>query len=824
MSASQLRVNCGLTAKIRISNYLRASPNRFVDRKRRVIDFLSLLQTSVVVMGNAAQSSVPNVVYRFGLFLLDPAAGALTRNGTRVKLQDQPFRLLTLLVQKPGEVVSREEIQRTLWPENTFVEFDKSLGVAVVKVREALADDASNPRFIETMPRRGYRFIAPVQTDGPAVVPPDDDQLPVSEQWNGGRRLGRMIWVGVALGIALIFAGWFWRAKTRARIPERASVVVGDFANSTGDPVFDGSLRRAVVIQLAQSPYLNVVPDERLGEILQDLGRSPDDKLTPALAREVCQRGKASALITGSIQPTAGAYLLSMEANRCSDGSSLAHETVTVANQKAVLPHLGAMIDGLRRTLGESRASLEKFNVPVEQATTSSLEALKAYQLGLELRARSKNLEARPAFKTAIALDPNFAIAYAQLGSAYSNQGEDLEGKKYLSKAFELRSHATEPERLYIAGRYFDIVTSEREKGSETYKLWTELYPDEWVPYNALANDANLLGRYETVVDAAKQAIRLDPNQNFGFSNLLSGLIALNRLDEAKSICEQLMARGHDESFIHLNLFAIALLRGDQQSLAREHDWAQRHPDNTDMLYAQAQNDAAMGKVKRSTTVFEQIARQEAASGQAETAAYTLIVSAEINSEMGRTAIAKQESEEALKYSKNVNEMALGISSLIAIRAGDEKRAQVLFDDLNREYPLSTFNIGVYSPMIRTMLALSHGGSAAGVTNLMDPARTYELGSVADMLPIYVRGVSYLRVHSATEAEREFQNILDHHSVDAVTTLYPLAQLGLARCYASLERKVESRRAYQVFFTLWKDADRDLPLLVQARREYQELK
>lgn len=763
--------------------------------------------------------------YRFGPFELDPLEGRLSRNGNRVKLQDLPCRLLVTLVERQGEIVTREEVRQWLWPGNTFVEFDNSLGVAIRKVRDSLGDDAEAPRYIETIPRRGYRFIAPVRTDGLATqaAPTAETPGPSPERRDHGQWRGKAIASGVVLGTALLVAGWYWRSQTRARIPERAFVVVGDFANSTGDPLFDGSLRRAVVVQFAQSPYLNVLPDGKLGEILQGLGRSPDDKLTPALALEVCQHGQASALITGSIQSTAGAYLLSMEANRCSDGSSLAHETVTVANKKAVLPRLGTMIDDLRRTLGESRASLEKFNVPVEQATTSSLEALKAYQLGLELRAHSKNLEAQPAFQTAIALDPNFAIAYAQLGSAYSNQGEDLEGKKYFRKAFEVRSHATEPERLYIAGRYFDIVTSEREKGSETYKQWTELYPDEWLAYNALANDANLLGRYETVVDAARQAVRLNPNHNFGYVNVIAGLIALNRLDEAKAICEQLIGRGHDEPFIHLDLFAIALLRGDQQSLTREHEWAQKHPDSTAMLYAQAQNDAAMGKIKQSTKVFEQIARRQAASGQTETAAYTLIVSAEINSEMGRTAIAKQESEEALKYSKNENEMALGISALIAIRAGDQKRAQVLFDDLNREYPLSTFNICVYSPIIRTMLALSHGSSATELTNLMDPARPYELGAVADMLPIYVRGVSYLRVHSAIEAEREFQNILDHHSVDAVTTLYPLAELGLARCYALSRRTVESRRAYQTFFTLWKDADHDLPILMQARREFQEL-
>jgi DNA-binding winged helix-turn-helix (wHTH) protein/tetratricopeptide (TPR) repeat protein len=761
--------------------------------------------------------------YRFGPFELDPREGSLSRNGNRVKLQDLPCRLLVMLVERGGEIVTREEVRQHLWPENTFVEFDNSLGVAIRKVRDSLGDDADIPHYVETIPRRGYRFIAPVLTDGPAMpAPPAEALVSASMQRREGSRRSKVILVAVALGGALVFGGWLWRSQTGGRIPERAAVVVGDFANSTGDRLFDGSLRRAVVIQLAQSPYLNVLPDRKLGEVLQDLGRPPDDKLTPALALEVCQRGKASALIIGSIQPTGGAYLLAMEANRCADGSSLAHETVTVANQRAVLPSLGSMVDNLRRSLGESRASLQKYDVPIEQATTNSLEALKAYQLGLELRAHSKNLEARPAFKTAIALDPTFAIAFAQLGSSYSNEGETQEGKKYFRQAFELRAHATEPERLYIVGRYFDIVTGELEKGSETYKLWTELYPDEWRPYNALANDANLLGRYDTVVDASKQAVRLEPNQNFGYANLLAGLIALNRLDEARSVCEQLVGRGHDDTFIHLDLFAIATLRHDGQALSREYEWAQKHPDNIAMRYAQAQADAARGKIEQSTKLFEEVAKLGVASGDSEAAANALAISAEINSEMGRAGLAKKESEEALKLGRN--QIVLGLAALIASRVGDVKGSLEFLDELDHDYPLSTFNIGLYSPMARTALAVAHGSSTAEITHSMEPALPYELGNVADMLPIYVRGNAYLQIRSEKEAEREFQRILDHHAVDAVTTLYPLSELGLARCYALLGKKADSRRAYERLFALWKDADRDLPILVKARREYQELK
>jgi len=761
--------------------------------------------------------------YRFGPFELDPREGILSRNGNRVKLQDLPYRLLVMLVERGGDVVSRDEVRQRLWPENTFVEFDNSLGVAIRKVRDSLGDNADVPHYVETIPRRGYRFIAPVLTDDPAMLAPAvETQVSVAIPRPEGPHRGKVILIAGALGGALLFAGWLWWSQTRSRIPERAPVVVGDFANSTGDPLFDGSLRRAVVIQLAQSPYLNILPDQKLGEVLQDLGRSPDDKLTPALALEVCQRGKASALIVGSIQPTGGAYLLALEASRCADGSSLAHEIATVANQKAVLPRLGSMIDDLRQSLGESRASLQRFDVPLEQATTSSLEALRAYQLGLELRAHSKNLEARPAFKTAIALDPSFAVAYAQLGSAYSNIGEAQEGQNYFRKAFELRAHATEPERLYIVGRYFDIVTNEREKGSETYKLWTELYPDEWLAYNALANNANLLGRYDVAVDASKQAVHLVPNHNFGYINLLSGLIALNRLDEARSICEQLIGRGHDDTFIHLSLFNIASLRHDQQALAREYDWAQGHPDNIDMRTAQAEADAAMGKVKQSTEILEEAAKLSVAGGHAEAAANTLATSAEINSEMGRTDLALKQSEKAIRLSKN--QIVLGLGALIASRAGNEKRSRDLLDELDHDYPLSTFNMGLYAPMARTTLALAHVSSASQISNLMEPALPYELGQVADLLPIYVRGNSYLQIGSAKEAEREFQRILDHHGVDAATTLYPLSRLGLARCYALEGRKADSRRAYEAFFALWKDADRDLPILVKAQREYQKLK
>jgi eukaryotic-like serine/threonine-protein kinase len=781
----------------------------------------STLKTALGRMKASAtdNSPAPEACYSFGLYVLDPGGGTLTRDSVRVRVQEQPFQLLLLLVERAGQIVSREEIRNRLWPQNTFVEFDKSLGVAVLKVREALGDDAGNPRFIETIPRRGYRFIAPVKVEDTSLasVETRTPAVPDSWKWNKRATVGALlaVLVTVVVGVGL------WLYGSRAKVSEHAAIVIGDFENNTGDPVFDGSLRRALIIHLRQSPYLNLLPDEKLRSALQALGRSPDDSLTPALASQVCQRLKGAALIVGSIRTTGRNYTLSLDAGRCSDGASLIHQTFSADNKEQVLPRLSSEVDHLRRRLGESRESLQKFDVPMEQATTSSLEALKAYQLGLELRTHSKNVEARAVLKTAITLDPNFAIAYAQLGSAYSNSGDATYARQYFQKAFELRARATEPERLYITGRYFDIVTGEREHGSETYKLWTELYPNDWLPYNAIANNAVLLGRYETAVDSARKAVELGPSQDFGSSNLIAALIGLNHLNDAKSICEQLLAKGRDNSFIHLDLFAIASLEGDQAAIDHQLEWAGKHPDDVGMMFARGSAAASEGKIEAATRLFDRTAEVDISNGDSEAAAIALVESAEMNSEMGRSSIAKRESERALTLGKN--EMVYGLAAMVALRQHDLQSAQLLMADMDHDHPLSTFNLGIYSPIIRTFVAISKRSSPSEVKSLMEPALPYESGSLADMLPIYVRGVAYLAVDAPAQAEAEFQKISTHHSIDATTTLYPLSVLGIARCYSLQGRKAESREAYLHLFHLWKDADKDLPILLTARAEFRAL-
>lgn len=759
-------------------------------------------------------SSAPETSYRFGLYVLDPGDGTLTRDSVRVRVQEQPFQLLLLLVERAGQIVSREEIRNRLWPQNTFVEFDRSLGVAVLKVREALGDDASNPRFIETIPRRGYRFIAPVQIESP---------VPTNPARPSARNKKRLLWIALVGSLLAISAtAGVWILRLRSRIPEHAVIVIGDFANETGDAVFDGSLRRAVMIHLAQSPYVTIVPDQKLGMALQSIGRSPEEALTPALALQVCQRLKSAALVTGLIRGGTPHYLISIEAQNCADGTSLVHESFSVDGKPEVLPQLSAAVDDLRKRLGESRQSLRTFDVSIEQATTSSLEALRAYQLGLDLRAHSKNAEARDVLKTAIALDPDFAIAYAQLGSTYSNLGEPSYAKQYFEKAFALRARATEPERLYITGRYFDIVTGEREKGSENSKLWTEIYPNDWKAYNALSNNAVLLGRYQSAVDNARKAMEVGPGQDFGVSNLLMGLMGLNRIDEAKALCEKLLSTGHDNGFIHLDLFGIAYLEKDQAALERQRDWARKHPNDTGAIFAEASAAASEGRLETATKQFDQVAELDIANGDSEAAAIALAVSAEINSEMGRASIAKKESERALKLGRN--EMVYGLTGLVASRENDIQQTQLLLNQMDHEHPLATFNLGIYSPILRTMVAVSRGTSPDEVTRLMEPALPYEFGSLADMLPIYVRGTAYLAVNAPSQAEVEFQKIIGNRNIDPLTTLYPLSVLGMARCYRMMGKMAESETAYRELLTLWKNADKTSPLLLKAYSEFQALR
>lgn len=775
---------------------------------------------------NSLPPTGPPVRYRFGQFELDPSARRLVKQGIEVRVQDQPFQLLVALVERNGEIVTREDLRKRLWAGNTFVDFDKSLGVALTKLRDAIGDSASRPRYIETVARHGYRFIAPLERNGDARLQlglPTQSEIRSKEPSTVALPSMRPVVTAImaAALILVVCAGLYWYYVLRPKLSQPATVMVGKFVNLTGDPVFDGSLRQASIVELSQSPFLTILPDKAIRDSLQNLGHSPDELPTSGLEREICQQAKAVALVTGSIHRSGDSFVLTLEADACSDGGVLATERVTLPRKEEVLPGIDRAVASLRRKFGESGESLQKYSVPVEQATTDSLEALKAYQLGLDLRARGKNQEAIPIFKSAVALDDKFAMAYAQLGSSYSNQGETEEGSKYLRKAFELRARAIEPERLYIAGRYFDIVTGELEKAMETYRLWADYYPNEWRPRNTLANDALLLGRYQEAIDASEQALKLNPDQAFNYETLANALLALNHVDEAKSVASQAVAHARDDGGLHLILYAIAVLQSDQTALEEGRKWSAQFPDDSFIPYGEAEYTAARGQLKKSKALFEKIAQQQIAAGVPGYAANLYADEAFMQWQMEQPEEAIKTAQKSLKSGRT--DINLGIVAAVFALNGDGNRANAVKRDFDNEYPISTYNMSIFSPMIAASAAIHRGRPAQEIRDLMAPAIPYEAGGTASLNPIYIRAVGYLKGGSPKDALSEFQKLLDHRGVDPLRPSLPLSIFGIARAYALLGRTEDARKAYETVLDFWKDADPGLRIVSEARRELDHL-
>jgi tetratricopeptide (TPR) repeat protein len=561
--------------------------------------------------------------------------------------------------------------------------------------------------------------------------------------------------------------------------------------------------------------------DGTVAETLQTLGRAPNDTLTAPLARDVCTHAHDNVLVDGDISLAGDTYTLVVQATRCADGDAIARETRTFTKKADALPALGHAIVQVRTALGESRESLQAYDVPLPVATTDSLEALRAFHLGMDLRLRAENVRAIPALKAAIALDPQFALAYAQLGSAYSNIGDAAEGTPYLIKAFDLRDRATEPERLLITGRYFDIVTSEIEKALETYRLWTGLYPDEWLPLNALANDANLIGRYDVAVQAALRSVALGPAQLFPRTNLMTAYCGLNKFKEASETAREMLARTPDNEAAHIALYSIARYSGDAAGAQREVAWGTQHPSGSGIPYVEAEDAGRQGRFSEMTRLFREAARIERERGNAESAGNTLGFSAVLNSLAGRTEEAAADAAAAAALGQN--EIILGSVGVVDARAGRTEAAQAKLTAMNRLYPLSTYALGMYAPMVRAALAAHGSPSVAAVTYATSSGLPYEFGQNASLELPYLRGLAYMAAHAPDLAVAEFQKLIDHIGVDPVSPFYSLSYLGVARADAALGQADQSRKAYATVLNLWKDAEPDFALLATVRREYASL-
>jgi len=630
----------------------------------------------------------------------------------------------------------------------------------------------------------------------------------------------RRSWViaGATVLALIALVGALLHFRRKPGLTERDSIVLADFVNTTGEPVFDGTLKEALTVQLEQSPYLNVLPEARVREALRYMGRSPDERVSNDVARDICLREGIKAMLTGSISSLGSHYVITLAAINAQTGDSLAREQVEAESKEQVLKALDQAASSLRRKLGESLASVQKYAMSLEQATTPSLEALQAFTLGQAEHLKLTDDRAIPHLQRALELDPNFAMACATLGVAYSNEGERERASDYLKKAFELKERASEREKFYISAHYYEMVTGQIERSSEVYESWKETYPRDTTPRNNLALRYGEIGQYEKALTNASEAMRLNPKDRFAYQNVALAYIRLDRYDEAKAVAEQAIAQNVDSLGVHFALFDIAFIRGDAASMQREMAWAAGKPREAYMLFDEGEGEYSLGKAQKARETFKRAVSLADSQGFKEAAANTRAWEADMEAPLGNMQEARNGATEALTAAAD-RDTKTAVATTLAM-AGDTNRAQKLIDELAKDFPLDTLLNNVSLPTARAIIEMQHNNPARAIA-LLEAARPYDL---AGYWPMYVRGEAYLQARDGVKAAAEFQKILDHRGIEPLSPIYSLARLDLGRALALQGQTATARTAYQDFLVLWKDADPDIPILKQAKEEYEKLR
>ncbi len=619
----------------------------------------------------------------------------------------------------------------------------------------------------------------------------------------------------------LLTAAVFWQFRSAQALTESDFILLTDFVNTTGDSVFDGTLKQALAIKLEESPFLNIVSEQRVREALRLMDRSPDQRVTGTVGQEICVRENMKAMMTGQIAPLGSHYVLTLNALNCASGNSLAREQVEAASKEEVLSALGKAASTMRGKLGESLASIEALDVPLEQATTLSLDALKAFSSAMELRMQGREADSIPFFERAIELDPNFALAYANLGTVYGNLGEQELATEHRKKAFELRDRASERERFYITTWYYSGVTGEVDKTIQQYQIWTETYPRDATPWNNLTELYNFIGHCEKALEPAQENLRLDPDTHFAYFQLGVTYRCLNRFEEAKSILQRAIDRKVDDTSTHIQLYLLAFAENDTAAMQHHADWAKGKPEEAAMLSVRAAAAAFSGHLQQSQELRRRAVRLAQQQGFEEAAASYLGLGAVTEAVFGNNDEARRRADDTLGLSRGIGPELLAAMALAW--TGDTVGAQQLANDLDERFPKRTVLQERGLPTIRAAIEIQRGNPARAV-ELLQTATPYELGWFGGFRAIYERGRAYLQAGQGTEAAAEYQKIPDHRGVAPLSPQYPLAHLGLARARALAGDEAGARRAYQDFLALWKDADPDIPILQEAQAEYAKLR
>jgi DNA-binding winged helix-turn-helix (wHTH) protein len=801
-------------------------------------------------------------IFQFGEFQIDARARTVRREKAIVTLNSRSFDVLLYFVQHPGRVLAREEILKNVWPD-AFVD-EHSLAQSISVLRRVLEEKPGDNDYIVTLPGRGYQFVSPItvvpperssvipdgaapsgnassglllerQTIRTSVITEEKEQLslPIARRWGSVRPVAAFATAAILLvSVAILGGNWYWRSHRAGKLTDQDTIVLADFDNRTGDPVFDDTLKTALSISLRQSPFLALLPEGQVRTTLQQMTRPPGTKLTPEVARELCQRAGSKAFISGAIAGLGSEYVLELKAVNCQSGDILAQEQVTAAPKEKVLDALGKAASNLRGELGESLATVQKFDVPLVQATTSSLEALKEYSMaeksGGEGEARAHRLRA-------IELDPKFAIAYLLVGNSEGR----ARASEYFTKAFQLRDHASEREQLRIEIEYYVDVTGELDKAARAGRDMIESYPRDPNGYISLGVAYMQQGEYEKGEVVTRQGVRAVTGKKRApwYSNLAEDALALQRFGEARQIILEAEGQKAVNSILHSCQYVLAFLQGDATAMSEQQQWSVGKPFDAGMLQLASDTEAYGGHLRKQRELTRRAVDAAIREDDSEEAGISLAIAAQREAAFGNASEARRIAAEGSKLAP----ASLGVESELALAfalAGNTARAESLAQDLDKRFPLHTQMQSIWLPAIRAQLALNRKDPVLALKSVQ-VASPIELGSInfapntSCLYSVYERGEAYLAAGQGRAAAAEFQRILDHSGVVMNCWTGALAHLGVARANALQAKtaqgadadaaRVRALAAYKDFLSLWKDADPDIPILKEAKAEFAKL-
>ena len=772
-------------------------------------------------------SQKPKELYEFGAFRVDAEKETLLREGEAIPLTPKAFQVLLVLVRHSNEVVSKEDLMRAVWPE-TFVE-EANLSRNIFTLRRALGESPQDHRYIVTVPGYGYRLAENahlIQDEAITIVAASHSKLQVEVK---ERRPWRWIAAGGVLLLAIAIGAFWFVSHRPAVLTEKDTVVLADFINSTGDPIFDGVLRQGVAVQLEQSPFLSLMSDQRIKHTLGLMGKPRDVKLTAEVAREVCKRTGSAAVLEGSIAILGSRYVLGLRATNCRTGEVLDDEVTQVARKEDLFNGLTQIATRFRTRVGESLSTIEQHNTPLADATTPSLEALEAYSEGWRVHYSNGAASALPFFRRATEIDPNFAMAHAALGRMYADLDQSDLSAQSTTRAWELRGRTSDPERFFITAGYQTLVTGNLNEARQTCEAWARTYPRNPLPHTQLAGYiSKFAGQYEKAADEARKAIEFDPDFAVGYYNLAVNLTYLGRLDEAKNTLQVAARRGLNVDEFVMLAYDMAFVQGDQAEMDREAARArERSGGETWISSKEASALAYSGRLQLARSMTDRAVAQAKQMGQQERAGLWEAGAAVREALFGNVLEARARASAALQLSKD-RETEYGAAFALAI-AGDRSAARELAVDLERRFPEDTTIQFSYLPVLRARLALDEGDPSKSL-EILQQATAYEMGVPKSTIhalfgafyPIYVRGETYL-AQGGGAAATEFQKILDHRGIVGSDPIGALVHLQLGRAYVLLGDKPRAKSAYRDFLTLWKGADADIPILRSAKAEYTKL-